>query len=103
MDHTGDVADGGVLVALMDVARRGAACTVVDGQPVVDFDLLADDRDRDDAGARGSAARRPAQPRPPVLAVERARLLDQLGDVFHAAGTCRMGDGDALSSTSGCG
>jgi choline dehydrogenase-like flavoprotein len=88
MDHTGDVATGGVLVALMDSHARGCV-RLVDGQPVAAFDLLADERDRAAlAGALAGAARITAAAGfdaevPP---------LDHLGDVFHAAGTCRMGE-----------
>jgi choline dehydrogenase-like flavoprotein len=87
MDHTGDLAAGGVLVSLM--ATRGRGCVSLDGdRPSVRFNLLVDERDRIAlAGGLTAAAQLAAdagfQPVVPGL--------DQLGDVFHAAGTCRMG------------
>ncbi len=84
MDYTDDLATGGITVALMHAHARGRV-GVREGGPDVCFDQLADERDR--AALEGA-----------VRLVERAvpgaevPAVDQLGDVFHAAGTCRMGD-----------
>ena len=89
-------------------ARTGLRQLAGDG-PVVAFDLLDDERDRDDAGgrARPGAAGSPR----PAASAPRSQRSTELGDVFHAAGTCRMGDGDGVvdaaapgaSATTGCG
>ncbi len=92
MDYTADLATGGVVVALMTSRARGCV-TVVDGRPEVAFDLLADERDRDAmavALAGGVALVADAGFDAIVPA------LDELGDVFHAAGTCRMGAGGVV-------
>jgi hypothetical protein len=92
MDHTGDVATGGVLVALMDSQARGCVQLAGDG-PVVAFDLLDDERDREALAAGLARAARITEAA--GLAAE-VPTLDRLGDVFHAAGTCRMGDGGVV-------
>jgi choline dehydrogenase/5-(hydroxymethyl)furfural/furfural oxidase len=89
MDHTGDLATGAVLVSLM--ASHGRGCVSLDGdRPAVQFNLLVDERDRD-ALANGLLAA--AQLAADAGFAPDVPALDQLGDVFHAAGTCRMGAG----------
>jgi choline dehydrogenase/5-(hydroxymethyl)furfural/furfural oxidase len=92
MDYTGDLDTGGVIVALMSSRARGCV-SLTGGQPEVAFDLLADERDRDAMAAALAGAER--------LTIEAgltavAPAVDQLGDVFHAAGTCRMGEGGVV-------
>ncbi len=94
MDYTDDVATGGVLVALMDARARGTV-TVQGRRPVVAFDQGTDERDRDEllgavevAGQLALAAGFAADPPP----------ADHLRDVFHAAGTCRMGEGGVVDA-----
>jgi choline dehydrogenase-like flavoprotein len=80
MDYTDNRATGGVTVALMRARSRGQVSD--DG---IQFDQLADDRDRAALEDGLGLVERllPGAQVPPV---------DDLGDVFHAAGTCRMGD-----------
>jgi choline dehydrogenase-like flavoprotein len=85
MDYTDDLATGGVTVALMDAHARGRVVLTDEGRPDVRFEQFADDRDRA-ALAGGLATVKRMLPTAVVPAV------DDLGDVFHAAGTCRMGD-----------
>ena len=92
MDYTDDRATGGITVALMRARSRGQ---VTDGG--IQFDQLADDRDRAALEAGLGLVERlvPGAEAPPV---------DDLGDVFHAAGTCRMGDAsdpEAVVDTAG--
>jgi len=86
MDHTGAVETGGVLAVLMTSRSRGRVS--VDG---AGFDLLADERDGDELQRAVDAAVRLAEDAGFAVTVP---TLDDLGDVFHAAGTCRMGEGD---------
>jgi choline dehydrogenase/5-(hydroxymethyl)furfural/furfural oxidase len=92
MDYTDDLTTGGVIVALMASRARGCV-TVTAGQPEVAFELLADERDRE-AMATALAGAEALVRDAGFDAVVPA--LDQLGDVFHAAGTCRMGDGGVV-------
>jgi choline dehydrogenase len=75
----------------MESQARGRV-GVRDGEPDVRFDQLADERDR----AALAAALRLVERALPDAEIP---AVDQLGDVFHAAGTCRMGqlaDPDAV-------
>jgi choline dehydrogenase-like flavoprotein len=92
MDHTGAVAMGGVLVALMDSRARGCV-QLAAGEPAVAFDQLADERDRD---ALATALARAVRITEDAGLAAEAPPLDRLGDVFHAAGTCRMGEGGVV-------
>jgi choline dehydrogenase/5-(hydroxymethyl)furfural/furfural oxidase len=92
MDHTGDVATGGVLVALMDSHARGRVQLAGD-EPAVAFDLLADERDREVLAA--ALARVALITEAAGLATE-VPPIERLRDVFHAAGTCRMGEGGVV-------
>ncbi len=92
MDYTDDLATAGVTVALMR-ARSSGTVRVEGGRPVVDLHQLSDGRDRRDLAAGVELAQHLLeQPgvAPFVSAVELPGP-DDLGDVFHAAGTCRMG------------
>jgi choline dehydrogenase-like flavoprotein len=80
------VETGGVLAVLM--TSRSRVRVSVDG---VGFDLLADERDGDELQRAVDAAVRLAEDAGFAVTVP---TLDDLGDVFHAAGTCRMGEGD---------
>jgi choline dehydrogenase-like flavoprotein len=80
MDYTDDLATGGVTVALMRARSRGRVT-----ERDLQFDQLSDERDRD-ALAAGLRLIERLVPQAEMPAV------DDLGDVFHAAGTCRMGD-----------
>jgi choline dehydrogenase-like flavoprotein len=84
MDYTDDRATGGITVALMQARSRGRV-DVRDDRPDVCFDQLADERDRSalEAGLRLIERLELAAELP---------LVDDLGDVFHASGTCRMGE-----------
>ena len=92
MDYTDDRATGGITVALMRARSRGQV-----SDAGIQFDQLADDRDRAALEAGLGLVERlvPGAEVPPV---------DDLGDVFHAAGTCRMGDAsdpEAVVDTAG--
>jgi choline dehydrogenase-like flavoprotein len=80
MDYADDRATGGITVALMRARSRGNV-TADD----IRLEQLADDRDRAALEAGIGLVERL------VPGVERPNV-DALGDVFHAAGTCRMGD-----------
>jgi choline dehydrogenase len=100
MDHTGDPAHGGVIVALLDARSRGSVAADAGGARIR-FGQLADERDRD-ALTRGLGLALE------LLSHPRVRLLvtaldvpdiSEIGGVYHAAGTCRMGrreDADAV-------
>jgi choline dehydrogenase/5-(hydroxymethyl)furfural/furfural oxidase len=85
MDYTNDLATGGVTVALMDARSRGRVTLDATGGPEVRFEQLADERDRAALAGGIELVER-------VLPEAEVPAVDDLGDVFHAAGTCRMGD-----------
>jgi choline dehydrogenase-like flavoprotein len=92
MDYTDDRATGGITVALMRARSRGH---VTDDN--IRFDQLADDRDRAALEAGLALVER-------LVAGAEVPAVDDLGDVFHAAGTCRMGhasDPEAVVDTAG--
>ena len=80
IDYTDDRATGGITVALMRARSRGR----VTGAGV-HFDQLADERDRAALETGISLVER-------LLPGAEVPAVDDLGDVFHAAGSCRMGD-----------
>jgi choline dehydrogenase-like flavoprotein len=100
MDHAGDPAHGGVIVALL-VARSRGSVAADDGGARIRFGQLADERDRD-ALTRGLGlavellSHRNVRRLVTALDVPDIR---EIGGVYHAAGTCRMGrreDADAV-------
>jgi choline dehydrogenase/5-(hydroxymethyl)furfural/furfural oxidase len=105
MDYTDDLATGGVTVALMR-ARSSGTVHFDGGRPVVHLNQLEDGRDRWDLAAGVELARRLLE-HPGVARYVAAVELpgpDDLGDVFHAAGTCRIGRaGDPASVVDGDG
>jgi choline dehydrogenase-like flavoprotein len=84
MDYTDDLATGGITVALMQSHARGRV-VLRQGEPEIRFEQLADERDRVALESALHLLER-ALPGAEIPAV------DQLGDVFHAGGTCRMGE-----------
>jgi choline dehydrogenase-like flavoprotein len=92
MDYTDDRAIGGITVALMRARSRGHVSD--DG---IRFDQLEDERDRVALEAGLGLVER-------LVPGAQLPSVDDLGDVFHAAGTCRMGDAsdpDAVVDTAG--
>jgi choline dehydrogenase-like flavoprotein len=100
MDHTGDPARGGVIVALLDARSRGSVAAD-DGGARIRFGQLADERDRD-ALTRGLSLAVELLSRPHVRRLVTALdvpAVSDIGGVYHAAGTCRIGgreDDDAV-------
>jgi choline dehydrogenase-like flavoprotein len=92
MDYTDDRATGGITVALMRARSRGHV-----GADGVRFNQLADERDRTALEAGLELVER-------LVPGAQVPAVDDLGDVFHAAGTCRMGDAsdpEAVVDTAG--
>jgi choline dehydrogenase-like flavoprotein len=92
MDYADDRTTGGITVALM----RTRSCGHVSDDGIR-FDQLADDRDRAALEAALGLVER-------LVPGAEIPAVDDLGDVFHAAGTCRMGDAsdpEAVVDTAG--